>query len=73
METRFGELRCDYYDTYDHEWCVDGWFTADDDEEGFVVARINTDTFEVKYTYDVDKKDPWVLELVKQKLHEITA
>jgi hypothetical protein len=73
MKTRFAELRCDYYDTYDHEWCIDGWLTADDDEGGFVVARINTDTFEVKYTYEEDKTDEMVLELVMQKLHEITA
>ena len=74
MKTKFAELRCDYYDTYDHEWCVDGWLHDEDmDEDGYVVARINTETYEVKYTLEEDKKDEWVLELVREKLREIVA
>lgn len=72
--SKFAALRCDYYDEFDHEWCVDGWEHDEDmEEDGYVVARINTETFEVKYTKTEDKTDEWVLEIVKQKLHEITA
>lgn len=67
----FTELRCNYFDDFTHEWCVDGWVTDDGDEEGFVVARINEDTFEVTYTDSKFKKDNYVLETIKNKLKEI--
>ena len=69
MKRIFAEVRSDYYDTYDHEWCIDAWWP--DGEEGTVAVRINTDTFEVKYTDDSYKEDVLVVEEVKAKLRDI--
>ena len=70
-EIKVSEVRCDYFDDLTNEWCVDVWSTDDPDEGGLVAARINVDTFEVKYTFEQFKHNQIILEVVKEKLKEI--
>ena len=69
MKTKFGEIRCTFFD--EGKWYVDAWQTADDDEEGVCVATIDVKTFEVNYFDEKYKEDDLVLEVVKEKLKEI--
>ena len=73
LSKQFGEVRCDYFDDYDGNWLVDAWRTAEDDEEGIVVAKINPDTLEVTYTDRDYAKDKLVRETVAWKLKEILS
>lgn len=71
MARIFSEIRSDYFDSYDNEWCIDAWVSDDDDEGGVVAARININTFEVKYTREEYKQDEGVVNAIKEKLIEI--
>ena len=71
LANQFCEVRWDYFDDLDGVWCIDAWKTPDDDEGGFVVAKINPDTFEVTYTDRDYAKDKLVKEAVACKLKEI--
>ena len=73
MKGMFAEVRCTYFDDGLREWFIDGWKTDNDNEEGVIVATINEDTFEVNYRKAEYKKDPIVLEVVKDKLREIVC
>lgn len=69
--TRFAEVRSTFFEEETGLWYLDAWVTMDDNEEGTVVATINSKTFEVKYTQDEYKFDDCVLSAVKEKLQEI--
>jgi predicted RNA-binding Zn-ribbon protein involved in translation (DUF1610 family) len=71
LANQFSEVRCDYFDEEAGVWCVDAWLTPDDDEGGFVVAKINPDTLEVTYTDRDYAMDKLVKETVASKLKEI--
>lgn len=43
----FAELRNDYYDPDEKCYCIDGWRTSNNNEEGIVIARVYKD----KVTY----------------------
>jgi predicted RNA-binding Zn-ribbon protein involved in translation (DUF1610 family) len=71
LSHQFAEVRCDYFDELDKIWLVDAWRTPDDDEGGFVVAKINPETLEVTYNDPVYAKDKLVKEQVAWRLKEI--
>ena len=73
LKHQFGEVHCDYFDEYSGVWCVDAWKTADGDEEGEVVAKINPNTLEVTYNKPEFAKDEQVHEVIRWRLHEITS
>ena len=73
LKHQFGEVRCDYFDEQDGVWCVDAWKTADGDEEGEVIAKINPDTLEVTYNKPEFAKDELAHETIRWRLHEITS
>lgn len=61
----FGEIRNDFYDEEEKCWYIDGWFTADDNESGIVVARVFSDG-RVIYTKSSYATDAEVLCAVKE-------
>lgn len=69
MKRIFEEVRSDYFDPSDNEWCVDAWWP--DTDMGTVAVRINPDTLEVRYTKPEYKEDPIVVEEVRAKLIDI--
>ena len=69
--TQFTEIRCTFFEEETGLYYLDAWRTEDGDEEGTVVATINSKTFEVKYTQEEYKNDDYVLSAVKEKLQEI--
>lgn len=71
--TNFSEVRCDFFDEVNGVWYVDGWFTANDNEEGIVVAKIYVKDFVVVYTDDEYRWDEYVQEVIDDKIMEIVG
>ena len=62
----WGEIRndCEDGDTV----YIDAWLTADDNEEGKVIARVNVRTKEVEYLDDRAKTDSYAQEMIQEYL-----
>lgn len=71
--TNFSEVRCDFFDEVNGVWYVDGWFTANDNEGGIVVAKIYVKDFAVVYTDDEYRWDEYVQEVIDDKIMEIVS
>jgi len=69
----WGEVKCDYIDEDDLFWRVDAWKSADDDEEGKVIAYIDDLTGRVIYTDPIARVDEYVQEIIKEKKKEISC
>lgn len=67
----FSEVRCDYIDESDGFWRVDAWKTDDDNEEGKVIALIDSLTARVVYVDNVARMDPLVDEVIAEKRKEL--
>lgn len=70
MERIWSEATCDYFDDFDNVWCVDAWKTADDNEEGEVVATITEDG-EVTYKNPNAKNCLVVQDCINEFLKEL--
>jgi len=62
----WGEIRNDFEDG--DITSIDAWLTADDNENGAVIARVNTKTKEVEYVDDRAKTDSYAQELINELL-----
>ena len=62
----WGEIRNDFEDG--DITTIDAWLTADDNENGTVIARVNTKTKEVEYVDDRAKTDSYAQELINELL-----
>jgi len=62
----WGEIRndCEDGDTV----YIDAWLTADDNEEGKVIARVNVRTKEVEYLDDRARTDSYAQEMIQEYL-----
>ena len=63
-ESIYSEVVIDFYDDIKNEWTIDTWKTANDNEEGVVVARINLKG-EILWEVEDAKNDPMVKEEIK--------
>ena len=66
----WGEIRNDFEDD-DGIVYIDAWLTDDDNEEGKVIAKVNTETKTVEYLDDRAKTDSYAQELIKESLGEL--
>lgn len=69
------EIKCDYIceDPNDMFWRVDAWETADDWEEGKVIAYIDDLTGRVVYADPDAQWDEYAQEVIKKKQAELRA
>ena len=63
----WGEIRNDFIDD-DGIAHIDAWLTADDNEEGIVIARVDTETGEIMYLDDRAKEDSYAQEMIQEIL-----
>lgn len=69
----YGEIRCDYLNPEGY-WTVDAWnskFEDDMEEEGRVIAAIDSETAKVFYVDGCAKSDPYAQEVIDGKIREI--
>lgn len=69
----WAEIRCDYLDESDGFWRVDAWKTDSDAEEGKVIAYINDDDGRVLYIDPIAIVDPYVAEIIYDRICEIKS
>lgn len=65
----WGEIRNDFIDD-DGIAHIDAWLTDDDNEEGVVIARVNTDTGVVLYLDERAKTDSLAQEMINEILSD---
>ena len=70
-ESHWAEIRCDYIDETDMFWRVDAWKSSNDNEEGSVIAYIDSITGRVLYTDPLARVDSYAQEVIKDKLSEL--
>ena len=69
--SRWAEIRCDYMDEGDRFWSVDAWKTADDNEEGKVIAYIDDITGRVIYIDPVARVDKYAQEVINEQISQL--
>lgn len=67
----YAELRNNYTDEDDNEVYIDAWKTDDDSEEGTVIAKINTKTYDITYLDAAAITDPEAQELIQDTIHNL--
>lgn len=67
-ESKWAEIRSDYYDDEEGVQTVDAWLTDDDNEEGKVIAKIRLDTKEVIYLDKDARRDCYAQEVINEVL-----
>lgn len=71
--SRWSEIRCNFYDEQDGFWRVDAWKTNDNDEEGKVIAMIDSVTSRVVYVDKSARIDDYAQEIISKKVNEIQS
>lgn len=70
--SKYGEIRNDYFcDIDETNVYIDAWFTADDNEEGVVIAKVNYRTKEIEYLDEDARTDEYAQEVIKETLMAI--
>ena len=67
----YSKLRNNYTNEGEHEVYIDAWKTDDDSEEGTVIAKINTKTYDITYLDAAAITDPEVQELIQDTIHNL--
>jgi hypothetical protein len=73
METKksiYSEIRCNSLNPEGY-WNVDAWTTSDDNEEGKVIAAIDSETAKVFYVDGFARHDSYAQEVIRSKVREI--
>jgi hypothetical protein len=65
----WSEIRNDFED--DFQLHIDAWTTPDDNEEGKVIAKINTITKEVTYLDERAKTDQYAQTMIKEAICDL--
>ena len=68
MASKYGEVRADYYDDEEEKQFIDAWLTANDNEEGMVIAKIDLATKEVEYLDPDARYDSYAQEVISEVL-----
>ena len=68
--SKYAEIRCDFFDDEEDKWFVDAWLTDDDNEEGFVIAKIDLATKTVEYLDADARYDEYAQEVIKEMLED---
>lgn len=66
--SKWSEIRCDFFDENDRRYCVDGWQTSNDCEEGKTIAKINLKNKSVEYLDQDAKTDEYTQEVINEFL-----
>lgn len=67
----YSELRNNYVDEDENEIYIDAWKTDNDSEEGTVIAKINTKTYDITYLDAAAITDPEAQELIQDTIHNL--
>lgn len=71
MESKYAEIRCNFFDEKENVWCIDAWLTPDNNEEGTVIATIDLKN-NVKYLDEDAKTDAYAQAVIKDVIKNNT-
>lgn len=66
-ESKWTEIRCDFFDEKGKCWLVDAWKTGDDNEEGEVIAKIS-EAGEVAFLDTEAENDEYAKEVIEKTI-----
>ena len=66
--SKYSEVRSTYFDEEEELQYVDAWMTADDNEEGCVIAKINLANKSVEYLDPDAQYDDYAQEVIGEVL-----
>jgi len=66
----WSEIRNDFEDEEEGKVYIDAYLTPDDNEEGKVIAKVNTSTKEVEYLDDRARTDAYAQEMINETLNQ---
>lgn len=66
--SKWTEIRCEFYDEIEKKYSVDAWKSADDNEEGTVIAKIVPATKEIEYLDNDAKTDGYAQEVINSMM-----
>ena len=66
----WSEIRCNHFDEKEKQWYVDAWRTADDNEEGTTIAKIDLKG-NIEYLDELAKTDSAAQELILDVRNQI--
>ena len=69
MESIWTEIRNDFEDNF--KLHIDGWETTDDNENGKVIAKINTLTKKVKYVDKRARTDKYAQSVINETIENL--
>ena len=69
MESIWTEIRNDFEDNFKIH--IDGWETTDDNENGKVIAKINTLTKKVKYVDKRARTDKYAQSVINETIENL--
>lgn len=67
LDSKWSEIRNDFYDDEGKCITIDAWITGSDDEEGRIIARVFDDG-KIEYVDEDAKTDPYAQEKIKEAL-----
>lgn len=71
FDYHYAELRNNYTDEDENEVYINAWKTDDDSEEGTVIAKINTKSYNITYLDAAAITDPEAQELIQDTIHNL--
>lgn len=71
MASIWTEIRGTHYDESEKTICIDAWETADENEEGKIIAKIWTDNNTVEYLDPRAETDPYAKAVIRNVLDEL--
>lgn len=71
MKSKYGEIRTNYTDEDENITYVDAWKSANDNEDGIVIAKIHRNTKKVEYLDTEARYDPYAQDEIKAVLTDL--
>lgn len=68
--SKWTEIRCNFFDEEEGKYFVDAWKTANDNEEGAVIAKVDLAKRTVEYLDEDAKTDKYAQEIINEMLEE---
>lgn len=71
QKSKYREIRNNYINEEEHKVYIDAWKTGRLNEEGSVIAKIDTKTYEIEYLDERAKNDPYAQEVIKETISDL--
>jgi hypothetical protein len=71
INSKWSEIRCDFYDEREKKYFVDAWKTSNSNEEANVIAKIDLANRTIEYLDNDARVDGYAQEIIEGMLNPI--